>query len=321
MYELLGWGLVQNSDNVSVSQTKPWYKRTGWIIVLLIFFFPLGILLMWLFAPWSNRTKGIITGLVGVIFLITMINDAATPEPKLNMNAPSQATTVTKADFQVKGKVTPSEADVSVNGDNVTPNGDGSFDVVVDLEEGGNEIDIIAVNGSKQIEYSRVVTRKLTAEEAAIKKEAEKKAAEERDKREAEEQARLEAEQRAEEEQQRADKQAQKEADKAEEAAQREADEAEEAARTPEPISLSGSGQQATDPFQLEPGLAVVSMTHQGDANFIVDLLDENGTSVAPMGVANQIGPFEGSIAVQTSAGDHLLDVQANGPWTIEIKE
>lgn len=92
---------------------------------------------MWLFAPWSNRTKGIITGLVGVIFLITMINDAATPEPKLNMNAPSQATTVTKADFQVKGKVTPSEADVSVNGDNVTPNGDGSFDVVVDLEEGG----------------------------------------------------------------------------------------------------------------------------------------------------------------------------------------
>lgn len=88
----------------------------------------------------------------------------------------------------------------------------------------------------------------------------------------------------------------------------------------PKRIILSGSGPEATRPFQLEPGLTVIFMQHQGNGNFIVDLLDENGNSVAPMGVANVIGPFEGSIPVQiTQGGQHLLDVQNAGQWQIGI--
>lgn len=61
-------------------------------------------------------------------------------------------------------------------------------------------------------------------------------------------------------------------------------------------------------------------MTHSGDANFIVDLLDENGASVTMMGLVNEIGPFEGSKAVQVPEdGVYVLAVQANGLWTIEI--
>lgn len=90
----------------------------------------------------------------------------------------------------------------------------------------------------------------------------------------------------------------------------------------PRPITLSGSGPEATSPFQLESGLTVIRMSHQGDANFIVDLLDENGNSVAPMGVANVIGPFQGSTPVQIQrGGQHLLDVQAAGQWQITVEQ
>ena len=90
----------------------------------------------------------------------------------------------------------------------------------------------------------------------------------------------------------------------------------------PEPIALSGAGPEATRPFKLEEGLTVIGMSHQGDANFIVDILDENGTSVAPMGVANVIGPFEGSTLVQIArSGQYLLDVQNAGQWQIEVRQ
>ncbi len=95
-----------------------------------------------------------------------------------------------------------------------------------------------------------------------------------------------------------------------------------EPAPEPEPIELPGAGVAATQPFQLESGLTIVRMTHQGSANFIVDLLDENGARVAPMGIANVIGPIEGSQAVQVPrAGQHLLNVQADGPWSFRIEQ
>jgi hypothetical protein len=90
----------------------------------------------------------------------------------------------------------------------------------------------------------------------------------------------------------------------------------------PRPITLTGSGPEATRPFQLESGLTVIEMKHQGNANFIVDLLDENGNSVAPMGVVNVIGPFQGSTPVQIKrGGQYLLDVQNAGNWQIVVKQ
>lgn len=87
-------------------------------------------------------------------------------------------------------------------------------------------------------------------------------------------------------------------------------------------VTLSGSGPEATRPFQLEEGLTIIGMSHQGNANFIVDLLDENGSSVAPMGVANVIGPFEGSTPIQIAqSGQYLLDVQNAGQWQIQVEQ
>jgi len=88
----------------------------------------------------------------------------------------------------------------------------------------------------------------------------------------------------------------------------------------PKVTTFSGNSAQATQLFELSGGLHRVEMTHQGGGNFIVDLLDENGASVVPMGLVNEIGPFEGSRAMTVpDDGIYLFWVEADGPWTIKV--
>lgn len=98
----------------------------------------------------------------------------------------------------------------------------------------------------------------------------------------------------------------------------------------------------ATDPFGLEPGLAIVKMTHQGKGNFVVNLLSarqeetarapapikfsggQNGEGNAETSIAlvDETGPINISRAVNIpAAGKHLFDVKADGPWTIEVEQ
>jgi hypothetical protein len=93
----------------------------------------------------------------------------------------------------------------------------------------------------------------------------------------------------------------------------------EEEGRSSAGIALTGSGQTATEAFELESGLAVFRMTHQGNRNFIVYLLDQNGVRVGTS-LANEIGSFSGSKAIQIPRdGTYLLQVDADGPWTIQV--
>ena len=85
------------------------------------------------------------------------------------------------------------------------------------------------------------------------------------------------------------------------------------------PISLSGVGQQASHKFQLQQGLSIFKMTHNGTSNFAVVLYDSNGQYIDLL--ANQIGKFDGSKAESIpSDGIYLFDVQADGNWTITIQ-
>ncbi len=88
----------------------------------------------------------------------------------------------------------------------------------------------------------------------------------------------------------------------------------------PVPITLSGSGQQATQQFTLQQGLSVFTMQNSGQSNFIVHLLNSSGNTVE--GLANVIGSFSGSQAVKISVqGSYLLNVDSDGPWTITITQ
>lgn len=124
---------------------------------------------MWRHAPWGSVVKGAVTGTIALIVLFGAIDDANTVEPQLTVNSPAETSTVSNSDstFTVKGQVEPPEAEIRVNGENVTTNSDGAFDTVIDLQEGENEIKITAINGSKQDEYVRVVTRKPGKQAAA----------------------------------------------------------------------------------------------------------------------------------------------------------
>ena len=89
---------------------------------------------------------------------------------------------------------------------------------------------------------------------------------------------------------------------------------------TPEPITLSGTGQEATSKFSLETGLSIFRMTHDGDSNFAVWLLDGEGEKIELL--VNEIGRFDGSKAVGIkNIGDYILDISADGRWTITIEQ
>lgn len=90
--------------------------------------------------------------------------------------------------------------------------------------------------------------------------------------------------------------------------------------KQPEPISLSGTGQQATEEFNLEGGLSIFKMTHSGGSNFIVYLLDNDGNEIDLL--VNKIGVFDGSQALKIrKTGEYLLDISADGQWTVDIEQ
>ena len=83
-------------------------------------------------------------------------------------------------------------------------------------------------------------------------------------------------------------------------------------------ITLSGTGQQASSPFNLQSGLAVFSMTHNGSSTFIIDLLDSQGQETELL--VAKIGSFNGSKAVNVSSGVFVMDISADGEWSVTIE-
>jgi hypothetical protein len=59
--------------------TQPWYRQTVAVVLFLIFFFPVGLVLLWLRPDWSVRRRGIITAVVGAVALFALIGSTAPP--------------------------------------------------------------------------------------------------------------------------------------------------------------------------------------------------------------------------------------------------
>lgn len=92
-------------------------------------------------------------------------------------------------------------------------------------------------------------------------------------------------------------------------------------APAPAPVKLefTGQGNEATDMFELVTGLLRSEYTHDGEMNFIVTLLDEQGEFQGIL--ANEIGACEGSGAQGVDAGRYVLDVLADGNWSITLRQ
>lgn len=94
--------------------------------------------------------------------------------------------------------------------------------------------------------------------------------------------------------------------------------EEEEAAKPFEKITLSGTGQKATDKVRLPKAMYSVKLTHDGRSNFIV--VPYNSRGERDYSLVNDQGPFDGSkVFVVESDDEYIFDVAADGAWTIEI--
>lgn len=85
---------------------------------------------------------------------------------------------------------------------------------------------------------------------------------------------------------------------------------------TPEPIVLEGSGQDVTEPVDLD-GLLFATFEHTGRRNFIVRVYsdeDEDGQYVA-----NEIGNVFARRALVGQSGTYF-EVDADGPWSIRLE-
>jgi hypothetical protein len=63
----------------SAQAMEPWYRRTVYIVLLLVFFFPVGLALLWLRPDWSVQRRTIITVVVGVLAIIAFSTMGQSP--------------------------------------------------------------------------------------------------------------------------------------------------------------------------------------------------------------------------------------------------
>lgn len=96
-----------------------------------------------------------------------------------------------------------------------------------------------------------------------------------------------------------------------------------------------------TSAFELEPGLAIVEMAHQGEGSFVVDLLpaeperisapeqarfsgyqDEGDNARAVLALTDRTGVTDISRAIRIpDSGAHVFEVKADGPWTVDVEQ
>ena len=90
-----------------------WYQRTGWILVFLIFFFPVGCYLMWKYRPgWNKWVKWPLTAVFGLWFLIiaaTSLTPASSPD-SLTLSEAPETPLISQADLDAKIQAAVDEA-------------------------------------------------------------------------------------------------------------------------------------------------------------------------------------------------------------------
>lgn len=82
-HDMKGGNTQMKSEN-----KKAFYESTWFIILSLLLFAPLGVYLMYKFAPWSKKSKHIATAVFGIWFLVACVG-AFSPSPADETNTPA----------------------------------------------------------------------------------------------------------------------------------------------------------------------------------------------------------------------------------------
>ncbi len=205
---------------MSEAEPQKWYQKTFGIILLLIFFFPIGLYLMWRYGKWNKTVKIVVTATLVIIGIGSLF----TPKVKVDSIALSIPDVQEEYDINtnipVDIVITPEDAtskdleyftsDESVTFENSeieTGSEEGSYEVYVQAD--GVQSNVITIN---IVDIAAREKAEKEAEEKRLAEEQAAKEAEEKAKREAEEKAAAEAEAQRLAEEQAAKEQAEKEA-------------------------------------------------------------------------------------------------------------
>jgi hypothetical protein len=61
-----------------MSNNNKWYEKTPAIVLLLIFFFPVGLYLMWKYTNWAKGAKIGVSVLAGIVVIVALANPSPT---------------------------------------------------------------------------------------------------------------------------------------------------------------------------------------------------------------------------------------------------
>jgi hypothetical protein len=87
------------------------------------------------------------------------------------------------------------------------------------------------------------------------------------------------------------------------------------------PVELTGTGAQAVYFIKAEPGLHTVRLTHNGEREFIVSVMNSNARAFDR--VIDATGEFSGraAVSVRNEPFDYLIfDIRADGDWTLAFE-
>jgi len=150
-------------------KSKKWFKQTGWVIALLIFFWPIGLFLMWKYTNWSKRVK-IIVSIVEAIGLLLFWIAVANSPPSIQVdNVSNGHATTDDSSYKVTGTATLADI-VTVNSKKASYDGS-TFSATINLDQGDNDVKIVASKGDKQTEEHFTIHR-TTDLEIKTKKDA-----------------------------------------------------------------------------------------------------------------------------------------------------
>lgn len=169
---------------------KKWYQKTGWIIALLIFFFPVGLFLMRKYTDWKKPIKWIVTALI----LICAFIGIAFPDnlESINLKANSKEAYDINQNVKITVATTPSDYELS-NDDFQCSGGNLSYSNGK-LSFSASKAGLYSVWAEHNGIKSNTLSFKIEDKAVIAKKEQEKKAEEERiatEKAKQEEQERL----------------------------------------------------------------------------------------------------------------------------------
>lgn len=190
-------------------QKKKWYQKAGWILLLLIFCFPVGFFLMWRCTKWNKVLKTVFSGVFGFWFLCVCIAVAVpTPDPEeitisadtsqvydindevnIDLDVKPKDCFISKYSFEVSGGEIDREDDIYT----FTSAAAGEFDIYVKDSDIVSNTITVKFEDKKAIEQAR--QEQIAVEQAEKERLAEEQAEKERLEAEQAERERLEAEQ------------------------------------------------------------------------------------------------------------------------------